>query len=297
MRSTAAVHGGASPRSVRSLRMPSVDAAAATADTMRHSAHAHHSTFVNAGYTAIRRVISAVLLVAAVVIIWPGDVRAQLNCQSLQSFSFPNTTINGVASMPGGPYVAADTWHLAFANLPPWCQVTATIAPTPDSSIGVQVWLPMQRYNGRYLGTGNGGYAGGYFQSELAQGINNGFATANTDMGATGGAGVNGDALVGHPEKWIDFGWRATHLMTTFSQALIQAFYGASANRSYFAGCSTGEQQALMEAQRFPNDYDGISRVRPLTTARIFIRYSSRNMARPTDRRLQPVSYRPANSM
>src|SRR5262249_47617009 len=91
-----------------------------------------------------------------------------------------------------------------------------------------------------------------------ADGINRGFATANTDMGATGAAGVNGDALIGHPEKWKDFGWRATHLMTIFSKALINAFYGDPASRSYFSGCSNGGQQALMAAQRFPYDYDGI---------------------------------------
>jgi feruloyl esterase len=180
------------------------------------------------------------------------------SCESLTNFSFPDTTINSAQSQQGGAYVAADAWHLVFTNLPPYCEVQATIKPTPDSSIGVRVWMPTQRYNGRYLGTGNGGYAGGFFLSELADGINRGFATANTDMGATGGAGTNGDALVGHPEKWKDFGWRSTHLMTTFSKALINAFYGNPANRSYFAGCSTGGQQALMEAQRFPNDYDGI---------------------------------------
>jgi len=179
-------------------------------------------------------------------------------CESLTNFKFADTTINSATSYPGGAYVAPDAWHLAFTNLPPYCEVVATIAPTPDSSIGVRVWMPTQRYNGRYLGTGNGGYAGGYFQSELADGINRGFATANTDMGATGAAGVNGDALIGHPEKWKDFGWRATHLMTTFSKALINAFYGDPASKSYFTGCSTGGQQALMEAQRFPYDYDGI---------------------------------------
>ena len=179
-------------------------------------------------------------------------------CESLTNFQFANTTINSVTSYPGGAYVAPDAWHLVFTNLPPYCEVVATIAPTSDSSIGVRVWMPTQRYNGRYLGTGNGGYAGGYFQSELADGINRGFATANTDMGATGAAGVNGDTLIGHPEKWKDFGWRATHLMTTFSKALINAFYGDPAAKSYFTGCSTGGQQALMEAQRFPYDYDGI---------------------------------------
>ena len=180
------------------------------------------------------------------------------SCESLLTFAFPDTTIGAAASQPGGPYVAPDAWHLAFANLPPYCLVSATIKPTSDSNINVQVWMPTQRYNGRYLGTGNGGYAGGFFQSELAAGINNGFATANTDMGTSPADGVSADALVGHPEKWKDFGWRSTHLMTLFAKALIQAFYGNPASHSYFAGCSTGGQQALMEAQRFPADYDGI---------------------------------------
>jgi feruloyl esterase len=137
--------------------------------------------------------------------------------------------------------------------------VTAKIKPTSDSEINVQVWLPTERYNGDYLGTGSGGYGGNYFESELAQGINNGFATANTDMGTYPTyAGVWADDLVRHPEKWRDFGWRSTYLMTQFSKALIQAFYGKPANHSYFAGCSTGGQQALMEAARFPYDYDGI---------------------------------------
>jgi feruloyl esterase len=207
--------------------------------------------------------IGAHVSVFGLVMLWSASVHQAMagtstSCASLANFQFADTKINSAQSQPGGAYVAPDAWHLAFTNLPPYCEVQATISPTPDSSINVRVWMPTARYNGRYLGTGNGGYAGGFFFSELADGINRGFATANTDMGATGAAGVNGDALVGHPEKWKDFGWRATHLMTTFSKALINAFYGNPANRSYFSGCSTGGQQALMEAQRFPYDYDGI---------------------------------------
>ena len=188
----------------------------------------------------------------------PSLAGTPTSCASLSTFSYPNTTINSASPQPGGPYVAPDAWHLAFTNLPPYCDVSATIKPTADSSINVRVWMPTASYNGRYLGTGNGGYAGGFFFSELADGINRGFATANTDMGTAPAAGVNADVLVGHPEKWKDFGWRSTHLMTTFAQALVNTFYGNPANRSYFAGCSTGGQQALMEAERFPNDYDGI---------------------------------------
>jgi feruloyl esterase len=188
----------------------------------------------------------------------PASSGTPTSCESLKTFGHADTTIDSAQSQSGGAYVAPDAWHLAFTDLPPYCEVQATIRPTPDSAIKVRVWMPTQRYNGRFLGTGNGGYAGGFFFSELADGINRGFATANTDMGATGAAGVNGDALVGHPEKWKDFGWRATHLMTVFGKALVKTFYGDPASRSYFAGCSTGGQQGLMEAQRFPNDYDGI---------------------------------------
>jgi feruloyl esterase len=200
----------------------------------------------------------ALLLAAPALNVPRAGAGTPTSCESLTSFRHPDTTINAAQSQSGGAYVAPDAWHLVFTNLPPYCEVQATIAPTPDSAIRVRVWMPTQRYNGRFLGTGNGGYAGGFFFSELADGINRGFATANTDMGATGAAGVNGDALVGHPEKWKDFGWRATHLMTVFAKALVTTFYGDPARRSYFAGCSTGGQQALMEAQRFPYDYDGI---------------------------------------
>src|SRR6201995_447830 len=203
------------------------------------------------------RRLAAAALLASCAGVQTASAGTTTSCLSLSNFSYPNTTINGATPMPGGPYVAPDAWHLAFTNLPAYCDVSATIKPTSDSSINVHVWLPAN-YDGRYLGTGNGGYAGGFFFSELADGINRGFATANTDMGTAPAAGVNADALVGHPEKWKDFGWRATHLMTTFARPLTNTFYATPASRSFFAGCSTGGQQALMEAQRFPNDYDGI---------------------------------------
>src|SRR5256885_4188270 len=178
-----------------------------------------------------RSALTALRLIALLVSIAPAAAGTPTSCESLANFAFPDTTINSAQSQAGGAYVAPDAWHLAFTNLPPYCEVQATIAPTPDSSIKVRVWMPTQRYNGRYLGTGNGGYAGGFFFSELADGINRGFATANTDMGATGAAGVNGGAIIGHPEKWQDFGWRATHLMTLFSKGPINTFYGNPANR------------------------------------------------------------------
>jgi hypothetical protein len=109
--------------------------------------------------------------------------RAQGTCESLKSFTAPHTTITSVLLHPGGKYVSTDGFNLTFADLPPSCQVTASIKPSQDADIKVQIWLPMRRYNGRYLGTGNAGYAGNILDSELAQGINNGFATASTDLG------------------------------------------------------------------------------------------------------------------
>ena len=139
---------------------------------------------------------AALATLAAFLFAAPAAAATPTSCESLTSFSFPNTPINSATSVPGGPYVASVVWHLAFTNLPPSCQVSATIKPTSDSNINVQVWMPTQRYNGRYLGTGNGGYAGGFFQSELAAGINNGFVTANTDMGTAPADGISADALV-----------------------------------------------------------------------------------------------------
>jgi feruloyl esterase len=199
----------------------------------------------------------------ASVILTPPSTKAetQHTCDSLKSFAFPHTTITNVSLHLGGKYDnPTDQSGLVFADLPPSCQVTANIKPTEEANIKVQVWLPIQRYNDRYLGTGNGGYGGAILDSELAQGINNGFATANTDLGTCAGCGLmdQNNQLVGHSEKWRDFGWLSTHMMTNFSKALIKEFYGTPPSYSYFAGCSTGGQQALMEATRFPDDYDGI---------------------------------------
>jgi feruloyl esterase len=214
----------------------------------------------------VQRIMVSALF-STMILIMPSTAGAQKNCQSLKSFTYPQTKIVSAELDNGGKYTTEDL--LSFANLPASCRVTAQIKPTDDSDINVQVWLPLPkelpngRYNGSYLGTGSGGYGGVFLYSELAQGINNGFATANTDMGTKDPRPgkpnpVWADYLVDHPEKWSDFSWRSTHLMTQFSTALIKEFYGAPASHSYFAGCSTGGQQGLKEATRYPYDYDGI---------------------------------------
>ena len=110
----------------------------------------------------------------------------------------------------------------------------------------------------RLSGTGNAGYGGNYFQSELAQGINNGFATANTDMGTSPTeGGVWADNLVGHPEKWRDFGWRSTYLMTQFSKALIRRF--TASLRTIRISPGADRRSASPDGGgAIPDDYDGI---------------------------------------
>src|SRR3954463_639957 len=200
-------------------------------------------------------------------------------CTNLQTLNLVHTTITSATDVTGGRFTPPGA--APITGLPPFCRVTATLTPTADSQIKIEVWLPETNWNGRFLGTGGGGFQGVITYSELALGLAAGSASANSDPG-TGASGCNplfcgsngnqGNALAaafgdpanpstglfGHPERIKDFGYRAIHLMTVRGKEIVNAFYPQGANRAYFAGCSTGGQNALMEAQRFPNDYDGI---------------------------------------
>jgi hypothetical protein len=144
-----------------------------------------------------------------------------------------------------------------FTKLPAFCRVIAISRPTPDSEIKIEVWLPLTGWNGKFIGQGNGGFAGSIGYEGLAGAVLLGFATGGTDTGHTGGGTDSGWAL-GHPEKVIDFGYRGVHAMTELSKTVLQAFYSRAAQHTYFTSCSDGGREALMEAQRFPQDYDGI---------------------------------------
>jgi feruloyl esterase len=143
------------------------------------------------------------------------------------------------------------------ANIPAHCRVVMVLKPTSDSLINMEMWLPTQNWNGKFMGVGNGGFAGSIqgLANDMPQAIRLGYATAGTD---TGHQDQGGAWAIGHPEKMIDFGYRATHEMTLKAKQIINAFYDQSAKYSYFKGCSTGGRMAMMEAQRYPDDYDGI---------------------------------------
>lgn len=173
--------------------------------------------------------------------------------KKILALKIPGLTITDIQTINSGSYQPG-TSTTTLTGLPAFCLVAATLHPTPASNIKIELWMPSSDWNGRFLGTGNGGGAGKIVYERLVQGLKKGYATANTDMGTSPGV----DSTINHPERWADFGYRSTHLMTVVSKQIVELYYGKAAHHAYFVGCSTGGQQALMEAQRFPNDYNGI---------------------------------------
>jgi len=168
------------------------------------------------------------------------------SCEDLQRLTLPNTTITLAQPIAAGN---------PLVTLPAFCRVAATLKPSADSDIKIEVWLPAQGWNGKLEANGNGGWTGSIAPATLAAGVERGYASAMTDTGHQGGSG---SFALGHPEKLIDFGYRSTHEMTIAAKAIIRAYYGQAPKLAYFTGCSAGGRQGLMEAQRFPDDYDGI---------------------------------------
>jgi feruloyl esterase len=227
-----------------------------------------------------RLIGAAIALFASVAIVSTPAMATP--CTDLKSVALENATITSATDNTTGVFVVPNSNPpQTITGLPPFCRVTATLTPTADSSIKIEVWLPESTWNGRFLGTGGGGFQGIISYAQLASGIQAGFAATNSDLGTgvsgctplfCGSAGHMGNPLAiafgapatpttglfGHPERIKDFGYRAIHLMTVRGKEIVQAFYRQRATKAYFAGCSTGGQNALMEAQRFPEDYDGI---------------------------------------
>jgi feruloyl esterase len=188
----------------------------------------------------------------------PALAAAQNSCESLVTLALTNTTITSATSVaagafkpPAGPGQPAPT-----EPLPAFCRVAGIARPTSDSEIRFELWLPASGWNGKYEQVGNGGFAGTIPLSAMASPLLRGYATAGTDDGHVGG--TDGSWALGHPEKIVDFGYRAVHETSVQAKAIARAFYGKELTRSYFVGCSDGGREALMEAQRFPDDFIGI---------------------------------------
>ncbi len=199
---------------------------------------------------------SCAALVAMTMTGHPLDAAA--SCESLSSMALPNTSITFAQMVPAGGFTLPGIGPAAvqqFSRLPAFCRVGATLTPSSDSDIKIEVWLPTADWNGKFQAVGNGGWAGTISYGALASALLEGYATASTDTGHTGG---NAAFAIGHREKVVDFAYRAVHEMTVKSKAIIGAFYDRAPRFSYWTGCSTGGRQGLMEAQRYPEDFDGI---------------------------------------
>ncbi|HXI90590.1 MAG TPA: tannase/feruloyl esterase family alpha/beta hydrolase [Blastocatellia bacterium] len=198
--------------------------------------------------------LSVPLLMLATLALGSSAVVAQ-TCEKLTDLKLTNTTITSAQTVAAGVFTPPTGSAAPFKQLPAFCRVTGVIKPTADSDIRFEVWMPSTGWNGKFQGIGNGGFAGTITQPALAAAVSRGYAAASTDTGHTT---TDATWALGHPEKIVDYGNRAIHEMTEKAKSIVSAFYGNGPKRSYFASCSNGGRQALMEAQRYPNDYDGL---------------------------------------
>ena len=177
-------------------------------------------------------------------------------CATLGAATLDHTSVTVAESVPAGSFKPAEGAALNVAV--PFCRVALTLTPSADSMINSEVWMPAEGWNGKFLGIGNGGFAGSISYGSMAAAVARGYAAAATDTGHKAGPGIDASWALNHPERTKDFGHRAIHETAMAGKAIAATFYGAAAKRAYFNSCSNGGRQALMEAQRFPEDYDGI---------------------------------------
>jgi feruloyl esterase len=184
---------------------------------------------------------------------------AATTCEGLASLALPNTTVRSAELVGAGAFPAppgrGPGAAPVYKSLPAFCRVAATLKPTSDSDIRIEVWMPAAGWNGKLQSVGNGAWAGTIGYPAMAAALAAGYAAASTD---TGHEGNSAGFIPGHPEKLVDFAWRSVHEMTVAAKGVIAAYYDGGPKVSYWNGCSTGGRQALTEAQRFPADYDGI---------------------------------------
>jgi len=179
----------------------------------------------------------------------PGTLR---ECASLAAMAIPDTMITTAEEVTEGSL--APHGSVRLTGLPPFCRVAAVTKP----AVKFEVWLPLSNWNGKFQGVGNGANAGSISYAAMASALKRGYATASNDTGHETEDARDGSWALGHPELLIDFGYRSIHVTTQNAKKIIDQFYAEAAKHSYFVACSTGGRQALMEAQRFPEDYDGI---------------------------------------
>lgn len=226
-------------------------------------------------------------------------------CERLAQIKLPGAKVRSAQIVAPGaftpptnlpPRVAVDAAF--YKMVPAFCRVVAEATPSADSSIKIEVWMPANgenggAWNGKLQGQGNGGFAGEIAYQQLGIGVSQGYAMTGTDTGHSGTA-TEASWAVGHPEKVADYGYRGIHEMTRVAKAVVKAYYAKDPQHSYFWGCSNGGRQALMEAQRFPEDYDGILAGAP---ANFFTHLLTKALADAQATTLDPASYIPSSKL
>jgi Tannase and feruloyl esterase len=172
-----------------------------------------------------------------------------------ETFHRADTTITVSKVVAAGSFATPTSPSQAIGNLPPYCRVAGFMTPTGDSHIQFEVWLPESHWNQKYLQVGCGGFCGNIFYGSMGEALRREYAVAATDDGHSGGGAR---WALHHPQRVIDFAYRAVKETTELGKALASAFYDSPLRHSYFMGCSDGGREALMEAQRYPLDFDGI---------------------------------------
>lgn len=219
----------------------------------------------------MRKLLLALLPVAAMLVVAEPAAAIGTTCAALGAPTVPGAEVVSMSAVerhdhtvPPGPFNPEP-----ITDIPPFCDVNLTLThPGAGDNVTVDVWLPLAGWNGRFQGTGGGGFAAGFGDAGVAPAVKEGYVAAATD------AGVAGDP--GSPEQWAlsadgsvnqelltNFAARSVHDMTVAGKALTRLFYGRPAANAYWNGCSTGGRQGLMSAQRYPKDYDGILAAAP----------------------------------
>ena len=179
------------------------------------------------------------------------------SCSDLASLALPNTTITTAQSIASGRFIPPGS-STAIINLPAFCRVAAFVTPTSDSHIDFEVWIPKSIWNGKYAQEGCGGWCVSIPYGAMADPLRRGYAVAATDDGTGALSPTDASWANGHPEKVNDWAYRAVKVTHDDAEAIVAAFKSSGPRRSYFEGCSTGGRQALVEAQQYPQDFDGL---------------------------------------
>jgi feruloyl esterase len=205
-----------------------------------------------------------ITLIAANAFTLKAAPQSTQSCATLSSLALPNAAITLAEAEPSGSFSPPGATQV-LPNLPAFCRVAATLKPAPDSDIKIEVWLPLAAWNGKFEAVGNGGWGGQIEYTALAEALRHGYAASSTDDGT---AGDDLSFLIKQPGRFVDFAYRSEHEMTLKAKAIIAAFYGKAPRYSYWNGCSGGGREGLLQASRYPDEFDGIIAGDPATFKR-----------------------------